>query len=140
MKLKRSIDSMAHSRSRKGGRMRLNYQFLSFPCLLHIPPRITPCICVSVFLYIYFLFPVSVYTIRSCHFVQTSKLFSFVVECIFIINSFHPTESFKLGYYPPKQSEDLARSTFECSRVDGSFRNCILYFCICLHLNAAKHM
>ena len=73
-------------------------------------------------------------------FVQTSKLLVFVVECILIVNSFHSAESFKLGYYPPRQSEDLALSTFEFSRVDGNFRNCILYFCICLHLNVVKHM
>ena len=60
--------------------------------------------------------------------VQTSRLLVFVVECILIVNSFHSAESFKLGYYPPKQSEYLALSSFECSQVDGSFRNCILYF------------
>ena len=45
--------------------------------------------------------------------VQTCNLLVFVFECILIVNSFHSAESFKLGYYPSNQSEDLALSTFE---------------------------
>ena len=103
--------------------------FHSRTALLHIPPCIVPCICMSVLVYLWILcFCICLFVlIDYWDFVQTSKLLVFVVECILIVNSFHSAESFKLGYYPPRQSEDLALSTFECSRVDGAF---VIVFCI----------
>ena len=140
MKLKRSIDSMAHSRSHKGGRMRLNYQFLSFSrcCIFHLVLYLE-FVCLYLWIYVFLCFCICLFVlIDSWDFVQTSQLLVFVVECNLIVNSFHSAESFKLGYYPPRQSEDLALSTFECSRADGSFRDCILYFCICLHFECCQ--
>ena len=116
---------MAHSRSHKGGRMRLNYQFLSISrcCIFHLVLYLV-FVCLHWCIYEFVCFCICLFVlIVYLDIVQTCNLLVFVFECILIVNSFHSAESFKLGFYLPRQSEDLALSTFECSQahVNQSF-------------------